>query len=72
MRRGVHQKQYLSQVHRSALPTVILVAVQVEHFFALHRQDSTEDAFGETGSQEYNIIFFVLGRVSFEWYHRMR
>lgn len=51
---------HLSQIERRALSTVVVIAVHMKDLFALDRQEPRENTFGETRSQDNDIVDFVL------------
>ena len=45
----------LRQVQTCTVPSVVLVAIHVEHFLAFHRQQPREDAFRQTSAQNNDL-----------------
>lgn len=54
---------YVRQVHRRALASVVRVSVEVKNSLAFHRQDAADNALCQSGSENHNIVLFVLHRV---------
>lgn len=57
---GSDHSMYLGQVQTGRLASVIIVAVHVEDLLALDRKETREDALGQTGAHDNDVVLFIL------------
>lgn len=51
---------YLLKIKRSRFTTIIVVTVHMQDLFALNRKDTRENAFGQAGAKNNDVVLLIL------------